>query len=307
MMTRLLVSLLAAFAIGLALAPAARAQDAAHAAAQRKRADELMDTYKYTEALDLYARVYATTKDPALLYNMGRAHEALGQYPEALEKLEQFDREATPELRAKVPGLAQRIAEVRARVSTVVVNAAVAGARVLLYNRLLGTTPLPGPIKTNAGRATLEVLAEGYQPFRQDIELRGGATMTIDVKLVSKDTSAVLLVQSPTVGAEVDVDGKPVGTVPAEVVLAPGSHPVVVHKGGYETATTSVVVAAGEHRTVSIPLDSTKPITQKWWFWTGIGVVVVAGAVTTYALLTERPADKGTYPPGQVAGPLVRF
>jgi PEGA domain len=306
-MLRLIVSLFVVVAMALAFAPPANAQDAARAAEQRKRADELMDSYKYTEALDLYAQSYATTKDPALLYNMGRGHEALGQYPEALEKLERFERDATPELRAKVPGLAQRIADVRAHVSTLLIHANVPGARVLLSNRALGTTPLPGPIKANAGRATVEVLADGYQPFRQEIELKGGASATIEANLVSRDTSAVLRVQSPTVGAEVEIDGKPAGTVPAEIVLAAGSHPVVVHKGGYETASTSVVVSAGEHRTISIPLDSSKAITQRWWFWTGIGVIVVAGAVTTYALLTERPADKGTYPPGQVAGPLVRF
>jgi hypothetical protein len=205
-----------------------------------------------------------------------------------------------------VPGLAQRIADVRAHVATLVVNAPVNGARVLLANRLLGTTPL-APVKTNAGRATLEVIAEGFQPFRQDVDLAGGGTQTVEVKLVAKDQSSVLVVQSPTVGAHVDVDGKPAGTAPVDVVVQPGSHAVVVSKDGFDTAETSAVVGTGERKTLTITLEGSKPITQKWWFWTGIGVVVVAGAVTTYALLTERPADKGSYPPGQVAGPLVRF
>ena len=43
-------------------------------------------------------------------------------------------------------------------------------------------------------------------------------------------------------------------------------------------------------------------------FWTGIGVVVVAGAATTYALLTSKPADSGDhFQPGQVSAPLMHW
>jgi hypothetical protein len=164
-------------------------------------------------------------------------------------------------------------------------------------------TPL-GPLSTNAGRVTLEVIAEGYRPYKRELDLAGGRETVIDVTLLSKGTSGVLVVQSPVAGAEVDVDGKPAGQVPIEVVVTAGAHPVVVRKSGYDPKDTSVVVAVDERKTVSIGLERAAPITAKWWFWTSIGVVVVAGAVTTYALVTERKADTGTYPPGQVAGPL---
>lgn len=39
----------------------------------------------------------------------------------------------------------------------------------------------------------------------------------------------------------------------------------------------------------------------------GVGVVVVAGAATTYALLTEKPAGSGDhFQPGQVSAGLVK-
>ena len=49
--------------------------------------------------------------------------------------------------------------------------------------------------------------------------------------------------------------------------------------------------------------DRSKPITARWWFWTGIGVIVVgaATAVTVYALTTERSAPTGNFSPGQLA------
>ena len=41
-----------------------------------------MDQDRYADALVLYQRAYELSNDPALLYNQGRAFEALGDYPD---------------------------------------------------------------------------------------------------------------------------------------------------------------------------------------------------------------------------------
>jgi hypothetical protein len=279
----------------------AAADDAASAAALKQQGDAAMDALHYTEALDSYSKAYEATHNPALLYNMGRAHEALGSYPEALEDLTSFQQRAPADLLAKVPGLAARIADVRARVSTVSIETSVAGAHVLLGKKEVGVTPL-GPIKTNAGHAELEVIAEGYRPFRTELDLVGGSETKVEARLLTKSTTGVLAIRSPA-GATVELDGKPAGTVPIEIVVPAGSHPLVVGKSGYKTTRTSVVVAVDETKSVSIPLEPATSVTSSWWFWTGIGAVVLAGVATTFALTTERGADRGTYPPGRVAGP----
>lgn len=288
----------------LFVAPAVHADETNRGTELKRRGDEAMDALNYTEALQDYSDAYDATKDPALLYNMGRVYEALSQYPEALDKLTAFQQQATPQLRARVPGLAERIADVRSHVATLVLKVSVSGARVLVRKKELGVTPLPGPITTNAGPATIELIAEGYRPYRADVQLIGGRELTVEANLLSKSTSGVVVVDSPVVGALVELDGKSAGTVPVEIVVRVGGHPLVLTKDGYETSTTSIVVAADERKTVMIPLEKKAPITAKWWFWTCIGVAVAAGAITTYALLTERKADSGTYPPGQVSGPL---
>jgi hypothetical protein len=299
------IALLLAFGAALlGVARDAHADEKTRGAELKRRGDEAMDALSYGAALEHYSAAYDATKDPALLYNMGRVHEALSQYPDALDKLTAFQQQASPELRARVPGLAERIADVRTHVAVLVLKASVSGARVLVRKKELGVTPLAGPIKTNAGPATIEVIADGYRPFRTEVVLPGGRELTVEATLLSKSTSGVLVVDSPVVGALVQLDGKDAGTVPVEIVARIGAHPLVLQKDGYETSTTSVVLAADERKTVMIPLEKKAPITSKWWFWTGIGVVVVGGAVTTYALLTERKADTGTYPPGQVSGPL---
>lgn len=106
-------------------------------------------------------------------------------------------------------------------------------------------------------------------------------------------------------GAELSVDGKPLGHAPAEAQLAPGNHVIVASYDGYRSKEVSAVVVEGQRKEVDLALDKSPPITARWWFWTGIGVVAVGAGVLTVALLTEKPAGSGDIPPGQVAGPLT--
>jgi hypothetical protein len=39
---------------------------------------------------------------------------------------------------------------------------------------------------------------------------------------------------------------------------------------------------------------SSQPFWSQWWFWSGLGALVVGGAISTYALSTERSPDDGT-------------
>src|SRR6185295_7621747 len=79
-----------------AVVPIAAAQERAPAADQaraselKQRGDVAMDALRYGEAVDAYVQAYAISKDPALLYNRGRALQALGDFPGALEALESF-------------------------------------------------------------------------------------------------------------------------------------------------------------------------------------------------------------------------
>jgi hypothetical protein len=270
----------------------------------KKKGDEAIETLHYDEALAAYKEAYEIGHDPAVQYNMARALEALGDYPAALDSLERFQDTAPDALKARVPHLADRLANLRAHVTNLTVKASVPGARVLLRSRDIGVTPL-APKRVNAGKGSLEVVAEGYHVYKVDVDLPGGSDFAVDAQLASKADSGVLVILSPVVGVDVEVDGKAAGHVPIEVAMKAGSHVLELKKPGYDTVHTSVVVSAGDRRSLTVPLEKQAPITSKWWFWTAAGAVVVAGVVTTYALLTERPADRGTYPPGQVAGPLL--
>lgn len=266
-----------------------------------------METLEYADALTAYEAAWALHEDPALLYNRARGNQLLGNFPRALELFEEFAKRAPPELRERVKVLDSLVSEVRARVATVELSANVRGARVLIRDRRVGTTPLSGPLRVNAGRASIEVEAEGHFPWKRELELPGGGTVKLDARLASKKTTGVLVVTSPVAGARVTVDGKDAGNVPVDVVLGPGMHRVLVKRDGYEPAETRALIGAGDKKTISVPLEKTKPITSRWWFWTGVGVTVVGGTVLTVALLTEESAPSGNIDPGQVSAPLLRW
>lgn len=290
-----------------ATAPAAPSPDDP-AALAKANGDKLMLSGQPALALAAYAEAYALRKDPALLYNRGRAYEALGDYPAALDQLEAFEKDATPELRARVPGLPQLLSDVRRRVSNLTIVCDVPGATVRIRDRTLGVTPMP-QLRLVAGQATLEITKDGYFPVTRTLELPGAGVAQVDIKLASKATSAPVRIGSPVGGARVRIDGELRGNVPVEIMLPAGSHRVELDHAGYEPVQSSFVVTAGEPKTLDFPLQRSFSLTREWWFWTGLGVVVVGAGVGSYvALTTEKDPGSGTLgSPGRIQLPSFRF
>src|SRR5262249_27972540 len=144
--------------------------DAARAASLRSQGNQAMLDMHYTDALAAYeeARRLAP-EDVTVLYSLGRAHEFLGEYPEALHALESFREQASPEARARVSGLDDVLKEIRARVGTLTLRCNVAGARVSLRGRVIGTTPLPPQLRVAAGAAALQIDLDGFFPEKRDV------------------------------------------------------------------------------------------------------------------------------------------
>jgi hypothetical protein len=296
------VALITLAAPAPALAQSAKDKD--RASELKKKGDAAMVSLRYEEAIEAYKQAYEITGDPALLYNRGRALQGLGLFPEALEQLEAFKQQASPALLSRVPALESLITEVRSKIASVLVLSNAKKARILIRSKVVGTTPLGGHIKLNAGPALVEVEAEGYLPFKQTVELPGGGDIEIQANLKLKSKMGLLTVRSPIPGARVFIDGKPAGNVPAERSLPAGPHKILVERDGYETAETTAVVNAGDKKQISIELKEKSSIVKRWWFWTSVGVVLVGGAAVTSALLIEGPPDSGNFAPGQVSAPL---
>lgn len=72
-----------------------------------------------------------------------------------------------------------------------------------------------------------------------------------------------------------------------------------MRKDGYVSYDSRISAVPGENINVLATLPTDTPsIAQRWWFWTGIGAVVVGGAVAAYFIALsqqdpQRPALNG--------------
>jgi hypothetical protein len=180
----------------------------------------------------------------------------------------------------------------------------VTGARVIVRNKVLGATPLP-PTRLESGAATVQIELEGFFTETRDVVLSGGGSLTLDVELHPKSTSGLLAIRTDPMGADVLVDGRPSGTSTPRIELAlpAGPHEVLAHREGYDDARVPIFLAPGSSRDLAIPMSKSVPVTARWWFWSGVVLVVAGGVATGIALSTERPAQRGTLSPGQVGAP----
>jgi hypothetical protein len=298
---------LLALAVCLNLSRLAAAQEKS-AADLKKSGNEKMDASDFVGALEDYqAALKLDPNDPTLHFNIGRAHGLLGHNVEALAELEKFGQTATPELKARAQ-FDLLYSQTKAKVAYLTVTCGVRGARVVLGQKVLGTTPLTRVAVGAEPLARVTIDADGYLADAQSVQLSGGREAQLQCHLLPKSTAGTLVVGTKPTGALIDVDGKAEGNTPAELKLPAGPHTVVARLEGYDDLEVRVMVDAGDQKkTVDLPLAKSVPITARWWFWTGIAVVVVGGVVLTAALLTERSPDKGTIQPGQIPAPLVTF
>jgi tetratricopeptide (TPR) repeat protein len=126
-------------------------------------------------------------------------------------------------------------------------------------------------------------------------------------------------------GARVLVRGALKGTTPLDEAIAemPGDAHVEVIADGYLPYVRDLVLAAGKEARVDAELTpelatrptpaehaapAQAPITTKWWFWTGVGVVVAGGtAAAIVALSKPGSSGKTDGPSGHAGMPLVSW
>src|SRR5262245_55652883 len=149
-----------AFALTVLLAAsAARADstvDKASRAAQLKReGNEAMVSMRYADALAKYEEANRLAPhDASILYNLGRAHQLLGNSAEALDALERFA-ELSPAMRKTIPSFDALLEDVRAHVAIVNVSCepVVERALVLVNDKVVAERCASMQLRVPSGRA----------------------------------------------------------------------------------------------------------------------------------------------------------
>jgi PEGA domain len=288
--------LVACFLVALQTAASPLALAAgSHVSESKTRGDALFDARNYAGALEEYRAALAQGGDARLRYNIAQTLTALERYPEALASYQAFLAEAPAGTlnAAQQEKFFQLLDELKWRIARIEVHCPVAGARVLLRNTALGTTPLDGPVAVNAGPARIEILAEGFKPFVAELNLGGGSTQAVDAPLERIDFTGALAIQSNVAGARVAIDGVDLGETPRALRLEQGAHVVSLRAGGYVTQSKTVTIEAGVHLRLSFTLERAPDYTLAWvGFGTGL-VGVAVGSVTGVLAFTTFSSAKG--------------
>jgi formylglycine-generating enzyme required for sulfatase activity len=111
------------------------------------------------------------------------------------------------------------------------------------------TFKVPGHVSLPAGKHNVTIEVPGYLPFRTTVAVAGaGSSQQLAPKLVAN--SAPLSVNSQPAGAQVFIDGKPVGVTPLAQVLGAATHHVELRLAGFKPWSVDVLVKPNEPQNI---------------------------------------------------------
>jgi hypothetical protein len=144
------------------------------------------------------------------------------------------------------------------KLGTIVVEADVPDAEVYLDgNKQNGTTPM---VLTDVveGLHVVEVRKEPALPWKQTVQVTAGQQTKVrgELKATIGGQGGTIRVMSSTAGAEVFLDGTPVGKVPVDIKqVRAGEHVLEVKAAGFQTKEERVTINDGQSMIVKLDLQ----------------------------------------------------
>lgn len=167
----------------------------------------LFKQQKYADAIAYFLKANRLRPSPELLFNIGLAHDKLGNTAEALRYYREYQHDAgsaAPDARVgeRVSELEQRLAETG--VQQVTLRSTPSGATVSIDGREVGTTPWTGELTPGVHAADLRLA--GYESSQLKFTLSSRAALDLAStlrKASAQNVSAPSLVQKPAPASRV--------------------------------------------------------------------------------------------------------
>lgn len=158
-----------------------------------QRGIELRKAGDDRRALSAFERAFSLGGSPRALAQMALAEQALGLWPEANEHLERAlgateDRWIS-EHRAVLEAASQEIAS---QLGALELSCNVAGAEVRVDGRVLGRTPLAGPVRLVAGASVIQVSSDGHFDVVRRVNVDAGQLSRLNVILTPTPAASPL-------------------------------------------------------------------------------------------------------------------
>lgn len=281
-------------AVVLGASAPARADHDSEAAAHYELASGLVAQNRFADAAVEFRRAYDLSPRYEVLYNIAQSYIRLGRSVEAVETLHAYIREGG----AKIPRVQRMnveadIVEQQRYIGEIDAHIVPEAASLRVDGREAG----PGLIRIDAGKHTLSASLGGYVPAEQSVDVLGGGSTTVELRLTpapappTVELSARVVVVCSVPGVTVTIDGATVGVTPLPTPLAvlPGDRPVTFSRPGYEESRQVVSFKPAEKlqvRCATRPLSSLSDSLKGW-------LTVDSGTAGATLLL-----DGGRWPPG---------
>jgi hypothetical protein len=276
----------------------------------------LVRAAQWAEALGAFEQSSRLRPHPITTYNIGACERALGRYTVARASLQRAiagEPNVTGELPASLRAEAQGyIAEIERLLVHVDLKLAPVDALVAVDGRPLaareaaGAAPewvaglrppgrgeaLPAARLTvvlDPGTHLFTLSRKGFSDQLVTKTFKPGARQALTLNL--DRLPAHLRVSSNEPRSRVRIDQLDVGYAPVDVERPSGSYFVSIEKPGFVAYETSVKLNPGEASTVDARLG-TRPLTQRWWFWTAAGVIVTGAVIGTYYATRSEPTPE---------------
>jgi hypothetical protein len=164
-----------------------------------RQANELRREGKDPAAVPLLRQAYQIARSPRTAAQLGLAELALGYWLEAERHLAEALAPAShPWVDRNRAVLGTSLVSARAHLATVIIEGQPIGGEVRINDTMVGTLPLPRPVRVSEGQLTIEVRSTRYRPETRTVELAGGATEHLSFSLLplSESLSATLVTTS---------------------------------------------------------------------------------------------------------------
>ncbi len=228
----------------LAFAHPAFAQDEAARAQAREQFALGVSRYQsgeYSSALEAFQEAYRLAPHPSVRVNMANCYERLSRPIEALHHFERFLAEAQNPSRAQrteVQGAIQRLARQVGELRFAIVPD---GATVIIDSSETRRTPILEPIRVTAGAHSVEVRMEGFRTERRSIEVAGGQSERISIRLERGSDPVAAVSEPPPEQTAATSESPP----PEAAVAEAPSETDAGSEGGFELRLTTGVVVGG--------------------------------------------------------------
>ncbi len=263
-MLRRLLPLLALVLATTTLAVTAAAQEARPtirsqlSATERQDWDAAVELYEarnYQAALVQFRKVYESSKNARVLYNIGVCEKDLHNYARAKAAWERqltFTEALTAEDRQSLDAA---IRTVEPFVSTLEVEVDQPGATVFLKGEPVAETPLTAPIAIDVGQQTIRIEKEGFKDQEIIVDVRKDVPAKIEVRLEpSVKKTRVTVEVTGGKNARVFIDGVDMGPAPFKGPVLEGRHTFEARALGYETARQTSDVKYGKPLEIKLNL-----------------------------------------------------